>query len=76
MADNDPNRMTWPDGVPLFGPCANYVNRKQNEAIAANRKRMRDGALPDPHGDKQRVTSARKQALADWNAGLANDDDA
>jgi hypothetical protein len=73
MAENDPNRMTWPDGVPLFGPGADYVYRKMQEAIAANRKRMRDGALPDPRGDRDRVIQVRRKAIEEFNAGLADD---
>ena len=56
------------DGVPIAGPMADYVNKAIADAISANLHRMNTLGIVDINGDKERVITAKRQAIAEWNA--------
>jgi len=66
MTDN--NIPVDQDGVPLYGPMADYVSKATREAIQANLARMKTTGMVDIRGDKDAVRAARRQAIAEWNA--------
>lgn len=58
------------DGVPFFGPMADFVSKQVAEVVKANILRMKNEGILDIKGDKERVLAARKQAIAEWNAAV------